>query len=408
MRHTVVWYRDEQLKKTLSNQLLWERMGTSVTFTKQAPVPFGEWDLILVEDTVQPALAELSAAGGLEANLIFLVRREQLESLAKVIKEAGAACILLPLSEVSTLEETMLRMFQGREDKSRLVKLWEDNQKIVQERFWFDILYGKYYGYCYAELCRYADLRGVHISRELRYVPVLIHICRKDLNTSTPKSWKGGMHRNTRLFAMNNLILDILLHGVTEIPIVTLADNLFGVVRVVGREGADSDLEKDCLQFRSCYQQYFDYTALCVPGQAVKIEQLSEQCIFLTRRLKDMTAWIAAEGEDGDIIAKIKNYVQNHLQEPITREELAQKLGMNADYMAKLFKQKTGELLSNYITRQKLFRAKDLLLNSTLSVSQIAVTVGFHNFSYFSKCFRDETGISPRQYRSQISRQAGP
>ena len=72
---------------------------------------------------------------------------------------------------------------------------------------------------------------------------------------------------------------------------------------------------------------------------------------------------------------------------------------LNEDYLTRLLKKQTGYGLKEYITNERMIRAKELLKNTNLSVSLIAVKSGFTNFSYFSQLFRKEVGMTPNEYR---------
>ncbi|HPU62820.1 MAG TPA: helix-turn-helix transcriptional regulator, partial [Mobilitalea sp.] len=65
----------------------------------------------------------------------------------------------------------------------------------------------------------------------------------------------------------------------------------------------------------------------------------------------------------------------------------------------KVYKKKTGISLKNYINEYRIERAKELLLTSDKSISDIAEAVGFDNFSYFSTLFKKVTGLSPKEFK---------
>ena len=71
------------------------------------------------------------------------------------------------------------------------------------------------------------------------------------------------------------------------------------------------------------------------------------------------------------------------------------------DYVSKLFMKTTGMSLPNYIAERRIERAKEYLRTSSLPISKIAMEVGYGNFSYFSKTFRELVGCTPNEYRSR-------
>lgn len=96
---------------------------------------------------------------------------------------------------------------------------------------------------------------------------------------------------------------------------------------------------------------------------------------------------------------RAKEYIGEHLDERLLSEQIAQFLFLNVDYLNRIFKKETGITLSEYISSQRIEKAKELLLTSSLSVSEIALEVGFQSFSYFSKIFKKKTGMEPLKYR---------
>lgn len=96
---------------------------------------------------------------------------------------------------------------------------------------------------------------------------------------------------------------------------------------------------------------------------------------------------------------KILPYIETHLTESFTVAELADTVGLNAQYMMRLFKKETGLSVLEYVTGKKIARAKELLLSTDRSVEQISGELGYYNYSYFFKVFKRQEGKSPAQYR---------
>ena len=79
---------------------------------------------------------------------------------------------------------------------------------------------------------------------------------------------------------------------------------------------------------------------------------------------------------------------------------LAKVVFLSEDYVSKIFKNATGMSLPAYIANKRMEKARDYLEHSSLPVSRIAIEVGYSNFSYFSKTFRDFSGMTPNEYRN--------
>lgn len=84
--------------------------------------------------------------------------------------------------------------------------------------------------------------------------------------------------------------------------------------------------------------------------------------------------------------------------------ELAQNVSLNLQYMMRLFKKETNMSVLEYVTEQRILRAKELLLSTDSSIENIAVQLGYYNYTYFMKVFKRNMGMSPGQYRKQYGK----
>ena len=98
-------------------------------------------------------------------------------------------------------------------------------------------------------------------------------------------------------------------------------------------------------------------------------------------------------------VRTVCQYIGEHLDEELTRSQLAGLVYMNPDYLGSLFKEETGVSLTMYIQQRRLDQAKMLLRETELPVGKVAEAVGYGNISYFSKLFRQKVGCQPGEYR---------
>ena len=101
------------------------------------------------------------------------------------------------------------------------------------------------------------------------------------------------------------------------------------------------------------------------------------------------------------MIKKSLDYIQEHLQDAITLTNLAEQCCLSASQYGRLFKRVMSCTPVTYLLEKRISYAKQLLVNSTLKISDIAIKAGFNNFSYFNRCFRQHQGITPSEYRRQ-------
>ncbi len=111
-------------------------------------------------------------------------------------------------------------------------------------------------------------------------------------------------------------------------------------------------------------------------------------------------AW-REEGQTENAIEVVKGYIEQCLGEDISRSLLARKACLSEDYLSKLFARETGMSIPAYIASRRMERAKEYLDGTSLTIGEVAMKVGYSNFSYFSKTFRELVGCTPNEYRNQ-------
>ena len=106
------------------------------------------------------------------------------------------------------------------------------------------------------------------------------------------------------------------------------------------------------------------------------------------------------------ICSKMLMYIHAHYSEPLTLEEIAANLYMNPAYLGRLFKKYTGMSCAKYLMSYRISVAQKMLANRESSISEIAHLVGYTNINHFYKLFRQQTGRTPSQFRSNLQQYA--
>jgi AraC-like DNA-binding protein/ligand-binding sensor protein len=102
------------------------------------------------------------------------------------------------------------------------------------------------------------------------------------------------------------------------------------------------------------------------------------------------------------IITRAKAYIQEHQTEHLRLGQVAKVVNSSPFYFCKMFKKATGLNFTDYLSRIRIERAKNLLLNPHLRVSEIAFEVGFQSLTHFNRVFKHTVGQSPTRYREQL------
>jgi AraC family transcriptional regulator len=97
-------------------------------------------------------------------------------------------------------------------------------------------------------------------------------------------------------------------------------------------------------------------------------------------------------------------FMHDNYERELALEEIASAAYLSEYHFARLFKQITGVTPHVYLANVRLEHARRLLSETSLSISQIAIRVGYHSQSHFTKIFKSVTGVTPRVYRDSASR----
>ena len=102
-------------------------------------------------------------------------------------------------------------------------------------------------------------------------------------------------------------------------------------------------------------------------------------------------------------LRKAERFIWENYTRKISLQEIADASGLSAPYFSTIFKEEMGENLSNYLNRMRVEKAAAMLVTTDVSISGIASACGFVDQSWFSKTFKNTTGLSPGKYREQGS-----
>lgn len=126
---------------------------------------------------------------------------------------------------------------------------------------------------------------------------------------------------------------------------------------------------------------------------------------FLSNCLVECAAAVSAarEQKENPVVKKIIEYIDQNMSRNYSLEDVAASVGVSPFYMSKLFKEEMGETFINYVTDRRLDRTKKLLLETDLSIKEIAGQTGYSDQNYFSRQFKNKFGISPTDFRNSVT-----
>ena len=103
-------------------------------------------------------------------------------------------------------------------------------------------------------------------------------------------------------------------------------------------------------------------------------------------------------------IRKAKAFIEEHKQDQLSLSQVARFVNVSTYHFCKMFKKATGFTFTEYLSLVRIAKAKNLLLNPHLHVSEIAYEVGFNSLTHFNRVFRKIVGQSPTAYRATFAR----
>ena len=150
------------------------------------------------------------------------------------------------------------------------------------------------------------------------------------------------------------------------------------------------------------HQAYFDTRVLSTRQHESVVKLLSifaEHLSMVSNRIV-----LQEQNAEPPVIARAKQFINDHQTEELSLDQVAKSVHTSKFYFCKMFKKATGINFTDYLSRVRTERAKSLLLNPNLRVSEIAYEVGFQSLTHFNRVFKRILGESPTDYRNQLGR----
>ncbi len=175
---------------------------------------------------------------------------------------------------------------------------------------------------------------------------------------------------------------------------------------------------KNTKEYKMYLQVLNNYCHLALMDTSIHPFHILKQSYSMRAKIETMTSLTKLEYIPGEICHKycllVKNYahpeyskltkdiiayIQLHLEEELTLRLLAEHFHRNSSVLSNSFSKETGQTLTNFIHQTRIQEAIRLINTTDLPLSEIALSVGYQDFSYFSKIFAKQIGMSPREYR---------
>ncbi|MCM3629146.1 response regulator [Paenibacillus glycanilyticus] len=108
------------------------------------------------------------------------------------------------------------------------------------------------------------------------------------------------------------------------------------------------------------------------------------------------------EQETSEVVEQLHQYVEEQIDGDLSLNRLAEHVYLTPFYLSRLYKQKTGHTISDYITGRRIEIAKRMLGESNLKIHEIGMRIGYDSASYFTRFFKKTTSLTPQEYRDSL------
>lgn len=102
------------------------------------------------------------------------------------------------------------------------------------------------------------------------------------------------------------------------------------------------------------------------------------------------------------VVCELQNYIKNHLNNSLRLQELSDIVSISPSYLSRIFRQVTGQTITNYIQSIKITKALEMLADTDCALCEIAEALGYYDQFHFSKVFKSYVGSSPTAYRNAL------
>ena len=192
---------------------------------------------------------------------------------------------------------------------------------------------------------------------------------------------------------LNEILGHIFLGGVTDIEL--LKARILELVVVISRAAVEGGASLEKLlglnyEFIADLSAKKNFDEICL--WIVKVLDVFMDTVYETRNIKNARS-----------IVEALKFIRENYKKNLTLESVAQQVYISPYYLSHLFKEELGITFVEYLTKVRIDEAKRLLKDSSMSIVAIALEVGYQDASYFSKVFKKVVGLSPNQYRKNLS-----
>ena len=325
----------------------------------------------------------------------YYLKPIQYEDLQKILEKA--------------VEEVQRRCRQKEQEKYE--KFWKENLSAQKAGFWKDLLFWVE-GYEEEELCALAESRHLDYSSKDKFTLGMLKFPKE-------KSRMSEITGKLEQFIMNNIAEELcdseeirmeMLHkcGADLWTMVLTHSESFTRAELYSKFQLLIEKIRNILKSPVIFVYAYQVPFLEVRNLYMKMEDFCKDYIPTQKHVIDIECFKKEQEQSQDeadiqcaykAARMAKEYVDEHFCEEITREVLSEVTHFSSGYLASSFKKEFGVPIGNYIIEKRIEKAKKLLKEQKLSVTEVAQAAGYDNFAYFSRLFKNKVGTTPSSYQ---------
>lgn len=202
------------------------------------------------------------------------------------------------------------------------------------------------------------------------------------------------------------LITDIFMQYMDGMELIKRVNNLYPQIKCAILSGhEDFQLARRAIELKVC--QYItkpvESEALLAILEKIKAEVMCEKSCnnYLLKKEQNLTKDFSVNSED--VVEKVIQYIyENYKNSSLSLQELAEVVSVHPNYLTQLFTKRKSIPCMQFLTQIRMDKAKELLRQSDIKISEVAKIVGYENPLYFSSYFKKWVGMNPSKYREAL------
>ena len=157
--------------------------------------------------------------------------------------------------------------------------------------------------------------------------------------------------------------------------------------------------ESGAINYGFSYRRDYLDTAMSLSTYEDLRKWFQEKMVNVCRAIRDQK-----EDQSNSAVKKAMLYIQENYSRDISLDDVSSQVNISPYYFSKIFKEETGENFIEYLTRVRIDKAKELLVDENVSVKEAGIQSGYSDPNYFSRIFKKQMDMTPSEYKARYGK----